>query len=251
MLRLCAAIVMLCLSAVTAVAEEIVLGLSRDEVAITANFDGSDVLIFGAVKREVAIPDGDLHVIMTLAGPSLPVVVRRKERVLGIWVNTDSVDVSSAPSFYAVASTAPLHEALSATEDLRHGISIPQVIRSVGAVVADANAFSDALVRIRKEAGLYQLLEGAVDMDRDTLFRAQITLPSALTEGDYVARIFLTRDGKVLDEYRTTILVNKVGLERWLYDTSRNHPLLYGLMSIAIAIFAGWAASAVFRAFQR
>ena len=33
-------------------AEEVVLGLSRNNVAITANFDGSELLIFGAVKRE-------------------------------------------------------------------------------------------------------------------------------------------------------------------------------------------------------
>ena len=28
--------------------EQIVLGLSQDEVAITANFDGSQILLFGA-----------------------------------------------------------------------------------------------------------------------------------------------------------------------------------------------------------
>jgi len=38
-----------------------------------------------------------------------------------------------------------------------------------------------------------------------------------------------------------------VGLERFLFSLSREQPLLYGLMSLAIAIFAGWAASAVFQ----
>ena len=38
----------LLLLASPAAAEEIVLGLSRDQVAITATFDGSDILIFGA-----------------------------------------------------------------------------------------------------------------------------------------------------------------------------------------------------------
>ena len=232
-------------------AEEVVLGLSQDQVAITANFDGSEVLIFGAVKREVAIPEGQLQVIITLAGPSLPVTVRRKERVLGIWMNTDAVEVDSAPAFYAVASSAPLEDALAATEDLRYRITIPRVIRSVGAEVSDSDNFSAALVRIRAGDDLYQVLEGAVDIEESTLFRGQIALPSALTEGDYVARIFLTRGGQVVDEYRTIIPVNKVGLERWLYDLSREQPLLYGLLTLAIAISAGWAASAAFRAFQR
>lgn len=234
-------------------AEEIVIGLSQNEVAITANFDGSDVTVYGAVKRDAPPPaGGPLQVIMTLAGPSEPVVVRRKERVLGIWVNTDAVEIDAAPSFYAVASSAPLAEALSEVEDLRHEISIPRAIRSVGAPdeIEDAESFSEAVIRIRSDAGLYQLLEGDVDLEAETLFRGQITLPAALTEGDYIARIFLTRDGAVVDQYETTIAVYKAGLERWLYDTSREKPLFYGLMSLAIAIAAGWLASAAFRVFQ-
>ncbi|MGB5871220.1 MAG: TIGR02186 family protein, partial [Albidovulum sp.] len=39
-------------------AEEVVAGLSQDRIQITANFDGSDLLIYGAVKRETAIPEG-------------------------------------------------------------------------------------------------------------------------------------------------------------------------------------------------
>lgn len=235
-------------------AEEIVLGLSHDEVAITANFDGSDVTIYGAVKRDSPVPEGaPLEVVITLAGPSEPVMVRRKERVLGIWANTEAVEINAAPSFYAVSSSAPLAQVLSEVEDLRHGISIPRAIRSVGAseAVADATPFSEAVIRIRREAGLYQVLEGDIDLEEQTLFRGRITLPAALTEGEYVTRIFLTRDGAVVDEYETTIAVYKAGLERWLYDTSREKPLFYGLMSLAIAIAAGWLASAAFRVFQR
>ncbi|MDR9427591.1 MAG: TIGR02186 family protein [Salibaculum sp.] len=235
-------------------AEEVVLGLSRDEVAITATFDGSEILVFGAIKREAPIPDQtELEVIMTLAGPSERVTVRRKDRVAGIWANVDAVEVDAAPSFYAVLSSAPLDAALREVEDLRYDISMPRAIRSVGApmTVADATAFTDALIRIRERAGLYQVLEAAVDLEEDTLFRGQVTLPANLTEGPYRTRIFLTRDGTVVDVYESTIAVNKVGLERWLYEMSRNQPLLYGLMSLAIAIAAGWSASTAFRMLQR
>lgn len=255
MIRLFALLIALALPASSpAQAEEIVLGLSRDEVAITATFNGSEVMIFGAVKRDAPVPEGGpLEVIITLAGPSLPVSVRRKERVLGIWVNTDAVEVEAAPSFYAVATTAPLSESLRTFEDMRYSISIPRMIRSVraGEGVENAGGFADALIRIRAGAGLYQILESQIDLEEETLFRGQITLPAALTEGDYTARIYLTRDGQVVDHYETTIAVFKAGLERWLYETSRNHPFWYGLMSLAIAISAGWLASAAFRIFQR
>jgi len=112
---------LLLLSLPAAAAEEqVVLGLSQDRVAITADFDGSEILIFGAIKREAPIPDGPpLEVIVAVAGPSEPVTVRRKEKKFGIWVNTDSVLVDSAPSFYAVATSAPFNQIISDTEDLR------------------------------------------------------------------------------------------------------------------------------------
>ena len=112
--------------------EEVVLGLSKDEIAITATFDGSDILVFGAVKRETPIPDGPpLEVVVAVSGPSEPVVVRRKSRKFGIWVNTSSVVSDSAPSFYAVGTSGPLQEVMNDTADLEHRVSIERAIRSI------------------------------------------------------------------------------------------------------------------------
>ena len=158
-------------------AEEVVAGLSQNRIAITANFDGSEILVFGAVKRDAPAPDGQMEVLVTVEGPSEPITVRRKERRFGIWVNTDAVEVDRAPSFYAVATSAPMDEILS----------------------------------------------------------------------DYITRILLTRTGQVVDEYQTEIAVRKVGLERFLFNLAHGQPLVYGLLSLAIAIAAGWLASAVFR----
>ncbi|MEP5091072.1 MAG: TIGR02186 family protein, partial [Paracoccaceae bacterium] len=229
---------------------DVVLGLSQDEVAITTNFDGSDILIFGAIKREAPVPSGDpIEVVVTVSGPSVPVTVRRKEKRYGIWVNVDSVEVDSAPSFYAVATTAPFDQVLRDVEDLRYRVSIPRAIRSVGAPqnVMDSQSFTEAVIRVRSNENLYQLLPGSVSIDEQTLFRTDIDMPANLTEGAYAIRVLLTRDGSVVSDYETTIDVRKVGLERWLFSLSREQPLVYGLMSLAIAIAAGWGASAVFR----
>jgi uncharacterized protein (TIGR02186 family) len=234
--------------------EEIVLGLSQAEVSITTNFDGSEILVYGAVKRDRPIPAGPpLQVVVTVSGPSEPILVRRKAKRFGIWVNTDAVEVDRAPSYYAVVTSAAMPEVLSQTEDLRHKISIPQAIRSVGAPmnIDDSAAFTQALIRIRKAAEQYQVIEGGVKVDEQTLFRAAVRLPAALTEGAYDTRIFLTRSGEVVAQYETIIDVRKVGLERWLFTLSRENAFLYGVMSLAIAIAAGWGASAIFSVFRR
>ncbi|MCG6903088.1 MAG: TIGR02186 family protein [Rhodobacter sp.] len=240
------------LLALPAHGEEVLADLSQNRVSITANFDGSEILIFGAVKRETPIPrdGGQLEVLITVAGPSVPVTVRRKAKWNGlIWINTEAVEVDSAPSFYKVATSGPFNEVLKDTEDLRHKVSIERAIRSVGApmTVADAASFTDALIRIRKHENLYQEQPNAVIVNEQTLFRTSVALPSNLTEGNYTARIFLTRDGRVVDVHETVIYVQKVGLERFLYNLAHERPLVYGILSLVIAISAGWTASAVFR----
>ena len=235
-------------------AEEVVLGLSQNRIAITADFDGSEILIFGAIKRDAPAPTGDpLGIVVAIEGPSLPLTVRRKEKKWGIWVNTDALEIDAAPAFYAVASSAPFETVMSQTEDLRYHVSIPQAIRSVGAPphITDVDAFTEAVIRIRRENGLYQVLENGVDLAQDTLFQTSIALPSNLTEGAYKTRIFLTRKGKVISSFATSIDVQKVGLERFLFNLSRQRPLIYGLMSLAIAIAAGWGASAFFQVIRR
>jgi len=227
--------------------EQVVAGLSQTRISISTNFDGSQILIFGAVKRESPIPAGPLQVVITVAGPSEPVVVRRKSKQYGIWINTAQVDVDAAPSFYAVSTSALWNDSISDTEDLRHKISILRAIRSVGASIPGTENFTDALIRIRTGNGLYQTNIGTVKVDQETLFDTAVTLPSNLREGSYTVRFYLTRGGRVIDSYQKEIAVRKVGLERFLFKLAHDQSLSYGILALSIAVFAGWGASAAFR----
>ena len=228
-------------------AEDVVLGLSQSQVQITTNFNGSEILVYGAVKRETPIPETALDVIVTVAGPFEPVMVHRKARVAGIWVNAESVLVDRAPSFYAIASSGPLDEVLSHTEDLRQAITTPRAIRSVGAMAEDPAAFTNALIRIRREAGTYATFENSVDVVQQTLFSTSIALPANLVEGGHLVRVFLLRNKQVVTQFDTVIEVRKVGLERWLYALAQDQALAYGILSLILAAGAGWGASAAFR----
>jgi uncharacterized protein (TIGR02186 family) len=242
----------LCLLTGPAVAtdEEIVAGLSQNAVSITADFNGSEILIYGAVKRDAPAPsDAPMEVIITVEGPSVPVTIRRKDRRAGIWINTEAVTVDSAPTFYAVATTGPLTSILKDTENLRYQITIPRVIRAVGITSEATNAgdFVLAMLRLRDEAGLYRLDQGKVELLEETLFRTDVILPANLTDGEYRVRIFLTRNGRVIDSQERVIGVRKDGLERFLYNLAHDTPLVSGIASVLMAVLAGWAASAAFR----
>ncbi len=244
------ALILLMMVALPARAEQIVAGLSQSEVSITANFTGSEIIIYGAVKRDAPAPKTPrLEVIVTVEGPATPLIIRKKSRRTGIWVNTDSVQIDLAPSFYAVATTGPIDEILSDTENLRYQITIPRAIRAIGisAEAENSTDFIAALLRIREREDRYRLAEGAVELTDATLFRADVVLPANLTEGDYRVRMYLTRGGKVVDAQDQVIAVQKQGLERFVNRLSKSQPLIYGLISLVMAVAAGWGASAAFR----
>jgi uncharacterized protein (TIGR02186 family) len=234
-----------------AAGEQVVAGLSQSRVAITTWFSGSEIFIYGAVKRETPIPDGaPLEVVIAVTGPSKPVVVRRKEREFGIWMNGPGLHVDAAPSFYAVATTGPFRDVLSWTEDLRHRVGLDQVIRLIDAPLwaeESREEYLDAVVRLRRAKGVYFEMIGGVSIAEQTLFQTRIELPAEIVEGDYTARIFLTRDREVVDHFETSITVRKVGLEYWVDRMASDFSALYGILSVVVALFAGWAASALFR----
>lgn len=231
-------------------AGEIVGALSQNRVSLTANFSGSEILIFGAIRHDGATDDAaPFDVIIVIEGPRHPVAIWRKDRRMGIWMNVESVNMGSVPSFYAVATTGPLHQILSAEEDAQYRISAPHAIRAAQAMgdVEDAALFTSALLRIRERADQYLALDRWVYLDRDILFRANVRLPANLTEGAYTTRMYLVREGVVVNQFRTAIFVRKEGIERWLHQLAYDQPLLYGLLALALALVAGWGASAAFR----
>ncbi len=235
--------------------ETFVTGLSTDEIALTADFTGSELFVFGAIRRDAPIdPDVDpLDIVITIKGPPNPLTVRRKERRFGIWINTESVDVRDAPSFYAIATTGPLREILTETQRLRFQIGMDQAVRKVEGhpTLEDTSSFTEAVVRLREKQDLYEVLDGEVSLAEETLFQARIAMPANIVEGDYKAEFFLVRDRTVISTAETEIVVQKAGIERWIFNLSQQRPLAYGIMSVLVALLAGWLAAAAFRLIKR
>lgn len=233
--------------------DKVIANLSQHEVSLTAGFSGSEIFVYGAIKRVDPRPESaeNLGVIITVTGPMAPVTVYKKERNFGIWTNGPPVRIDAAPSFYVVASTGEFRDTISWTDDLRYHIGPDYIIRLIDAPVWVENrtTYDLAVARIRERKGLYSVLPNSVEVIENTLFQTTVDLPADLTEGDYTARVFLTRNKQVLDVYIDTIEVRRALLGRFIYTAATEHPALYGLASLAVALIAGWLASAFFRTF--
>lgn len=230
-------------------AETIVSDLSQNSVSITANFEGSEIFIFGAVKRDSPPQDGagELDVVIEISGPPSELTVHRKDHRFGIWINSKAVTVDRAPSFYSIASTAPLVEILSERERAGRNLGLNFAVRAA----AENETFRQAVIRIKQDQGSYATDETPVNLTEDTLFTTKVALPANLIEGDYTAKIYLIRGGQIISSSTSVIEVRKAGLERWLYNLAHEKPLIYGLMSLLVALIAGYSASEIFRLLRR
>lgn len=251
------ALVAICLATGTGTGradEKVVAGLSQHSVSLTTSFSGSQLFVYGAIDLRESDPDKTSahHIIVTITGPTAPVEVRKKERRYGIWINGRGVRVDSAPSFYAVATSGPIRQILSYTDELRYRIGLDHVIHLIDPPAwakDEREEYRRAVARIRAADGLYSIRPNTVILKQDTLFETRIKLPADLIEGDYEARIFLLRDKAVLDVFQDTIRVRRAGVGQLIYSSAHDYPALYGIASILVALAAGWLASAFFRTF--
>jgi uncharacterized protein (TIGR02186 family) len=224
-------------------AEPLVADLTSHFVAITTGFTGAEVVLFGAIDQP-----GD--VIVVVRGPLREAVVRRKGRVAGLWVNTREVTFTGVPGYYAVYSTRPLDEIMPAPMRTLHDIGIAHL--RLGVAAADRPApevalFRDALLRQRREQGLYREAAGGFNILGGRLFHLTLAFPTAVPTGNYTVQIFLVRAERIVAAQTSPLYISQAGIDADVDDFAGRHALGYGVLAVAVAAFVGWLSSLPFR----
>jgi uncharacterized protein (TIGR02186 family) len=229
--------------------------VSARNIAVTSNFNGTEIVVFGAVdgSQQPSAESGYYDVIIVVEGVPSRVVVRRKSNVAGLWLNTSSVIFDNVPSYYAIASNRPIDEI--ASEDFRqlHGIGLkhlkftPAVGQDQPISNDDIKQYRDAVVRLKRAGRLYVENPFGAGFTGKSLFRASIVLPANVTVGPFVTHVYLFREEKNLYKVSVRHTLGREGLEYYLHAFAYRLPTLYGFATVAIAVGAGLLASAAFR----
>lgn len=227
-------------SAVAAKAEPIMADLSARDIAIHTTFRGAEVLLFGA--------RGDAgDIVVVVRGPAADYVVRRKERIGGIWVNRHSQTFLGIPSFYQLASSRKMEEIENA--GLMQAVGVGGEFLWPQRVEGDARNrdFWEALVQQKRREALYTSVPLVVSFWGETLFKTTLPFPKNIPEGTYLAEVYLFRDGGLSAMQTSPIRIEKIGFEAFVSSIAHRQPLLYGLICVGLALLAGWVASNLFR----
>jgi len=242
------------LAADPAHAERLIVSVSNHRVTVTANYSGEELVLFGSVEKDASTPSAGngYDLVVTIAGPRTDMVTRRKERVFGIWINTDYRQFLRVPTYLALFANRPFDEIAPPEVQRRQQLGLNNVIltQRVGADYADVvpnDSFRSAFVRLREEQQLYREDTSAVTFLTPTLFRTGIPLPAAVPIGTYDVEIKLFSNGALVTHTETAFEIVKVGFEQFVATTARQSGLAYGLVTAVLALMTGWIASVLFR----
>jgi uncharacterized protein (TIGR02186 family) len=233
------------LMAVPGRAEDLVSGISQDTIQITSNYTGTDIVVFGAIEQPQN-PQGR-NIVVVVRGPDEPMTVRRRDRIAGVWVNSDAARFEGLPAYYYLASTEPIARIAPPASLARYGIGLQALQPSAIGSHHDPEPFRQAAIRYHRRAGLYAESPGSIDFLSESLFRTRVPVPAGVTRGQYNVEVYLFRDGEVVSAQSTPLFVDASGLERRLFNMAHDAPLSYGLACVFMAMLLGWVSSVLFR----
>ncbi|MES1199192.1 MAG: TIGR02186 family protein [Pseudomonadota bacterium] len=227
-------------------ASELPSAVAEDQIMVSSDYRGSSIDVWGVN------PDrrGRGDIVVAVRGPSAPASLMRKRRFLGLWVNGEAVRFSAAPTFFAVLSNRNLREIASPQEIWALQLDPAASARLEGAT-PDGTAPSDyraALVRLRRGQLLYQEngRQGVRNFSGG-LFRARVNLPANAPIANYYVDTYLFRYGHLVSSQRITVKIERIGIERRIHDLATHASLLYGLLTVLLALGAGYASAYFFK----
>ena len=222
--------------------------ISQHEVKVRQGFTGTELLLFGAVLDPGGRAGQGYDIVVVLKGPSEPIRLREKERFAGVWVNAESSDFRSVPSYFAVASSRPIDEIVDQKTAAIYEFGTRYIqLSPSGSFNPEAQMrFALGLVDLKRRQGLYKEDMAGVRITEDVLYQARIAMPSNVTTGTYVAETFAISQGRVIASAQSEVEVRKVGLELFVEDSANNYGLLYGLVAVILSVSMGWGAGRLF-----
>jgi uncharacterized protein (TIGR02186 family) len=219
------------------------------DILIDFFYHGSTVSVRGE-----ADPKTDL--VIKITSPEGHQLLKEKGKVAGVlWMNVGHLKFEQTPNFYEVFSTKKLEEILSREELEKNVIGYPALEKHIE-ITPVANEeekakWFDEFVKFKETAKMYVTSYGKIEITTKADGRQEYYLsvgwPYQAQPGDYLVSVYAVRDKKVIDQAQSKVNVEQVGIVKTLATMANKNPAIYGLLSIGVALAAGFGVSMVFR----
>ena len=225
--------------------ENIVADLSENTVEISTTFSGAEILLFGAY-------DGKKNddIIVIVSGPKGKIKVEKREKKFGIWITSKSLIFDKVPKYYYIASNRKIDQIANIDEIKDKSLSLNYL--KLGKVnkkldIKEFNSWRVSLTRNMIRKNFWRVEENSIVLNKNTLFRKTLALPSNITTGLFMVKILHFRNGILISEEESKINITKTGISANIYKIAEEYSTLYGIFAVVLAVFIGWFSNIVFR----
>ncbi len=230
-------------------AANIEVALTNDRVEVDTGFAGARLVLFGAIT---GLDDpASVDIISVIKGPEAQFQVRQMEKNNLIWTPGPAHLIERAPGLYLTYATRPVDDIAPLPLQDQYRLDADYLDIAVeaheSAREGDIGLFRSAFLSEAEALGLYRTHVGGIEFKKGALFTITARLPTNTPVGEYEVAVYLFRNGTLIGSDEAALAVNRVGLERRIYDFAHQRPVSYGIFCVALALIAGWVASLAFR----
>ena len=162
---------------------------------------------------------------------------------------TESIIFSNIPKYYYIASNRKIEDITDISEIKKRKLNFnnfePTYIK-IDYKNLDKNWYK-ALKRNMKKKQFWKIEENSITLNKNTLFRKTLSLPSNVSTGVYNVKILHYRKGNLISQEESKIKIDKTGISANIYEFAQNFSAIYGIIAVIIALFFGWFTNFIFR----
>jgi len=212
---------------------------------VDARFDGGTVLVRGSTD-----PDSQVFVVVT--GGHIKEKFNRKGRVGPVWANIGTLEVSGVPRLCLIASSGAGSTGLDRRLVDKYLLDLEAVSRQaiLDPPGSDTESFRREYIKLKESQQVFADLPGTVHIatkDGQGEFSVAIPWPVKGGPDTYTIDVVQVKGGTFAHKETSTFAVKLVGFPRWVSYLAFERSRLYGVLSVASAIFVGLLMGLVFK----
>lgn len=212
-------------------------GLAEDTIEVKVNYSGTRIVLFATAPQPENETSG---MAVALIGPMAPQKMIRRTAA-----GEQAINFVAAPLVFAVGAEPQVAASVAPEVMIEAGLNAQAsaMPRSDQLMSPDLDLWRAAFVDLKMTEGLYSFSDTTIERLDGGLRRARIALPINAPPGEYRIRAVAFRNGAPVGESEQVLTLVRSGLDATLFDLSRQHGLIYGMVAVLLGAFVGGIAA--------
>lgn len=212
-------------------------------------YHGGKVKINGEVENDV-----DIVVKVSLLDKDQ--VLKKKGKVAGfLWMNVGDITFKHTPGLYYIFSTGILEQILSETERNMHNLGYSALARHIAVEPVEGESekqvWLNEFIKLKESQRLFNNSENGIKTTNSgnnrKSFELEMEWPYQAMPDNYIITAYAIRNSRVIGKATSNIDVKQVGIVKSLTSMAKGNAALYGIISIGVALLAGFATGIIFQ----